>query len=151
MSDSGLTQILSSYGGERGALVPILQQIQEKLGYLPEAAMLEVARHLGVDEATVYSVATFYAQFKLVPTGRHQVKVCCGTACHVRGGPKILEAAERELGIEPGGTTADMEYSLDRVACFGCCALAPVVKVGEQVYGKMRPKEVTDILKGLRE
>ncbi len=147
MQESLVKEVLSSHPiGDRGSLVPVLQEIQGKLGYLPAEAMLEVSRHLRVDEATVYSVATFYAQFKLVPTGKHQVKVCCGTACHVRGGPKILEAAERQLGIAPGGTTQDMEYSLDRVACFGSCALAPVVVVDKDVYGRMTPSRVKSVL-----
>ncbi|MBI2919092.1 MAG: NADH-quinone oxidoreductase subunit NuoE [Chloroflexi bacterium] len=146
MSDTALREILDSHGSESGSLVPVLQEIQGKYGYLPAEAMIEVAKRLRVDEATVYSVATFYAQFKLVPTGKHQVKVCCGTACHVRGGSKILDAAERELGIGAGATTEDREYSLDRVACFGSCALAPVVVVDKDVYGRMTPSRVKSVL-----
>ncbi|MFH1141490.1 MAG: NADH-quinone oxidoreductase subunit NuoE [Chloroflexota bacterium] len=147
MQESALKEVLSSHSaGDRGSLVPVLQEIQTRLGYLPEAAMLEVARQLRVDEATVYSVATFYAQFKLVPTGKHMVKVCLGTACHVQGGQRILEAAERGLGIHPGATTEDLEFSLEQVACFGSCALAPVVVVDRDVYGRMTNARVKQIL-----
>ncbi len=146
LQESALREILSSYDSEQGSLTAILQEIQEKLGYLPEAALLEVARQLRMDEATVYSVVTFYTQFKLVPTGKHLAKVCLGTACHVRGGQRILEAAERELGIQPGGTTDDLQFSLERVACFGCCALAPVMVVDKDVYGRMTTSRVKQIV-----
>lgn len=147
-SDVGeqLEQVLSRHGGERSDLIPVLQEVQQRFGYLPEEAMQKVARFLRLSDSNVYGVATFYAQFKFTPTGRQMVKVCRGTACHVRGGRKILEEVQKRLGIEAGGTTEDLEYSLETIACFGSCALAPVVVVDENVYGRMTPTKVGQIL-----
>jgi len=111
--------------------------VQEELGYLPEEAVSEIAFFLGVPESEVYGVASFYAQFRFVRQGEHTIKVCQGTACHVRGGRRILEAVEREISIQPGETTEDYKFSLERVACFGSCALAPVLVVDKTVYGRM--------------
>lgn len=138
--------ILGSFTRERKNLIPLLQEVQEKLGYLPRHAMLEVAEFLRMPESAVYGVATFYNQFRFTPLGRHPVKVCLGTACHMKGGKLILEAWERELGIEVGETTPDREYSLDRVACVGCCALAPVSVVEGEVEGRVSPIRVKGIL-----
>lgn len=143
-----LDEILASYKGERGDLIPLLQEVQTKFGYLTGEAMRGIAKFLRLSESTLYGVATFYAQFKFTPVGRHTIKVCRGTACHVRGVSRILEEAEKQLGIKPGGTTSDLEYSLETIACFGSCALAPVMVVDETVYGKMTPEKVTKILKG---
>ncbi len=132
-----LSPILAPYRGQRGALIPVLQKVQEELGYLPEEAVSEIAYFLGVSESEVYGVASFYAQFRFIRQGEHTVKVCQGTACHVRGGRRILDTVVRELGIQPGETTEDYKFSLERVACFGSCALAPVMVVGKTVYGKM--------------
>ena len=144
-----LKAILSSYQGKRDELIPILQKVQEEFGYLPEEAMLEVAKLTGVPESRVYAVATFYAQFRFTPMGRTIVTVCRGTACHVRGAPKVLQEMENQLGINVGETTGDLEYTLDSVACIGACGLAPVLKMGEEVHGKLQAKEVARILKGL--
>lgn len=141
-----LREILSSYRGKRAELVPILQEVQSKFSYLPQIAMLEIAAFTGVAESEVYSIATFYNQFSLTPRGKHIVKVCLGTACHIRGGPRILDAVEGELNIKPGGTTEDNRFSLERVACFGSCALGPVVVVNENVYGKMTTAKVKKVL-----
>jgi len=141
-----LAQILAPYGGQRGALVPVLQKVQEALGYLPEEAISEVAHFLRLSESEVYGVASFYAQFRFERQGEHTIKVCQGTACHVRGGQRLLEAVERKLGIQSGETTEDYKFSLERVACFGCCALAPVMVVDNTVYGKMTPAMVKKIL-----
>ncbi len=141
-----LLQILAPHRGERGALIPVLQKVQEELGYLPEEAVSEIAYFLGVSESEAYGVASFYAQFRFVRRGEHTIKVCQGTACHVRGGRRILEAVERELGIQPGGTTEDYKFSLERVACFGCCALAPVMVVDKTVSARMTIPKAKKIL-----
>lgn len=141
-----LEGILSRHRRDRGELIPILQEVQKQFSYLPEEAMNGVARFLRIPESNVYGVATFYAQFKFTPMGRQTVKVCRGTACHVRGGAKILEEIQKRLGIAPGGTTEDLEYSLETIACFGSCALAPVVVVEENVHGRMTPAKAGQIL-----
>ena len=141
-----LNDILSRYSGKKEELIPILQEAQEQFRYLPEETMREIARFLRLPESTVYGVATFYAQFKFSPVGRKVVRVCRGTACHVRGAPRILDEIEKHLGILPGETTDDLEYSLETIACFGSCALAPVMVVDENVYGRMTPARVGEIL-----
>ena len=139
-------EILSRYGGESGDLIPMLQEAQERFGYLPEEVMQRFARFLKLPESTVFGVSTFYAQFKLTPTGKKLVKVCRGTACHVRGGARILREVEKRLGIKPGETTSDLEYSLETIACFGSCALAPVMVFDKDVYGRMTSAKVGQIL-----
>ena len=141
-----LSQILAPYQGRRGALIPVLQKVQEEVGYLPEEAVSEIAYFLGVSETEVYGVASFYAHFRFERQGEHTIKACQGTACHVRGGRRILEAVKRELGIQPGETTEDYKFSLERVACFGSCALAPVVVVDKTVYGRMTTAKARKIL-----
>lgn len=141
-----LNEILCSFEGKKEELIPILQHVQQEYGYLPELSMKKIARFLRIPEANVFGVATFYAQFKLVPTGRNIVKVCRGTACHVRGGAKILKEIQKQLGIGPGETTSDLEYSLETVACFGACALAPVVVENEKVHGRMTARQVKTII-----
>ena len=141
-----LDAILAEYDGERGDLIPILQEAQERFGYLPGGVMQVIAKFLRLPESDVFGVATFYAQFKLTPVGRKIVKVCRGTACHVRGGARILDEVERHLGIKPGETTDDLEYSLETIACFGSCALAPVVVIDKTVYGRMTSQKVAEIL-----
>ena len=145
-----LRSALQQMGRERGRLIPILQRVQETLAYLPPVAIELVAEHLQLPASEVYGVATFYNQFRFNPPGRHPVKVCLGTACHVRGGDIILENFERKLQIEEGQTTPDREFSIDRVACVGCCALAPVAIVGETLYGKMQPSKVEGIVLRVR-
>ena len=137
-----LRAVLSSYQGTGDELIPILQRVQGEFGYLPEQAMLRIARFTGVPESRVYAVATFYAQFRFTPIGRNQVMVCRGTACHVRGAPRILEEIERQLGIKEGETTPDREYSLETVACIGCCALAPCMMINKEVHGRLNGKVV---------
>lgn len=133
---------LSETGRERSRLIPILQMIQTELSYLPPDAIHLVAGHLDIPPSEVYGVATFYNQFRFNPPGKHPIKVCLGTACHVKGGEIILENFERKLGIKDGETTEDREFSIERVACVGCCALAPVALVGETVHGGMAPSKV---------
>ncbi len=128
---------MAEYKGEKGSLIPILQKVQEKFGYLPEEAISEIAKFSRMSESEVFGVASFYAQFYFTRRGQHTVKVCLGTACHVRGGEKILDEIKRELDIDSGGTTEDYKFSLERVACFGSCALAPVLVIDKDVYGRM--------------
>ena len=141
---------LVDFEKERGNLIPILQMIQERHLYLAPEAMKMVADHLDLAPCEVYGVATFYNQFRFHPPGKHQFKVCLGTACHVRGGDIILENFERKLGIRYGETTPDREFGLERVACVGCCALAPVTVVDEIVQGNMAPSKVEGILLGFQ-
>ena len=141
-----LDEVLSSYTGESGNLIPILQEAQERLGYLPREVMQRIAKFLRLPESTVYGVSTFYAQFKLTPTGKRTVRVCRGTAWHVRGGARILREVEKRLGIRPGETSDDLEYSLETIACFGSCALAPVMVIDKDVYGRMTLTKVGQIL-----
>jgi NADH-quinone oxidoreductase subunit E len=141
-----MDEILAPYQGEKAELIPILQQVQRVFGYLPEEAMGRVAQFVDVPECTVFGVATFYAQFKLVPTGRNIVRVCRGTACHVRGGARILKEVERHLGVKQGESTPDLEYALETVACIGACALAPTMTVNDETYGGMTTKKVSEIL-----
>lgn len=138
--------LFQQIGNKRENLIPILQQIQEAFGYLPPDAMLEVARLLNIPEIDVYSVATFYNQFRLTPPGKHSVRVCMGTACHVKGGHITLAAWQRRLKIESGQTTPDREFDLDTVACVGCCAMAPVTVVDKKVEAKADPTRVDGIL-----
>ena len=141
-----LNEILSSYQGRDDELIPIMQQVQQQFGYLPEPVIKQIARFLHLPEITIFGVATFYAQFKLVPTGRNIVRVCRGTACHVRGVARILQELENQLGVKPGETTADREYSLETVACFGACALSPIMVLDDKVHGKMTTQKVRSIL-----
>ena len=139
-------EVIASRSRERGKLIPILQDIQAKFGYLPREAMLEAASFLDAPDSEVYSVATFYNQFRFVPPGKHQIKVCLGTACQIKGGNIILDSWQRELDIEEGETTPDREFSLERVACVGCCAMAPVTVVDDQVKGTISPTRIKGIL-----
>lgn len=145
-----LDKVLSNFKNDRSALVPALQAVQARLGYLPKEAILGVARHCRVPESTVFGVATFYEQFHLTRQGRHKVKVCRGTACHVRGSKKIMSALKRKLKIGPGETTPDYEFTLERVACFGACALAPVVVINDEVHGKMTPAAALRLIEKLK-
>ena len=142
-----LKPILAAYRGQRGATIPVLQKVQEKLGYLPEDAIAEVARFLGMSKNEVYGVATFYAQFRFEKQGDHTVKVCQGTACYVQGGGRIKDAVEDELKLPKGTyTTPDYKFTLETVACFGACALAPVMVVDNIVHSKLTPAKAREIL-----
>ena len=145
-----LDDILSQYDGEGGDLIPILQEAQERFGYLPGEVMAGIAKFLRLPESNVYGVSTFYAQFKFTPTGKWIVKVCRGTACHVKGGERILESVQRELGIQSGQTTDDLEYSLEVVACIGACALAPTSMIDNEVQRNMTPKKVAELFSNRR-
>jgi NADH-quinone oxidoreductase subunit E len=139
-------KVLAAFTGEKAELIPILQQVQQALGYIPAEAMKRIAQFVNVPECTVFGVATFYAQFKFVPVGRNVIKVCRGTGCYVKGAPRIIDEVEKLLGIKEGETTPDMEYTLETVACFGSCALAPVVVVNDRVCGRMTTDKVKEIL-----
>ena len=141
-----LSPVLAPYQGQKGATIPVLQKVQAEIGYLPEEAISEIAKFLGQTENEIYGVASFYAQFRFERPGEHTVKVCQGTACHVRGAPRILDTVEEELDVQPGGTTADYKFSLERVACFGACALAPVMVVDNTVHGRMTKSKAREIL-----
>lgn len=124
-------------------LIYSLQKIQLKLGYIPKEAIQWLAEEMHLSEQDVYGVATFYKSFRFTPPGKHQVKMCMGTACFVQGGERLLSATTKRLGVEPGETTGDGRYSLERVACLGCCALAPVTVVDDEVHGKMTQRKVS--------
>jgi NADH-quinone oxidoreductase subunit E len=145
-----LNEILTSYQGKEEELIPILQQVQQVFGYLPETAMKRIAKFLRLPEGAVFGVGTFYAQFKLVPSGRNIIRVCRGTACHVRGGARILREVEKHLGIKPGESSPDLEYCLETVACIGACALAPTMVVNDGTHGQMTTKKVAEVLEQFR-
>ncbi len=145
-TDKQLDDILSRYSRDSTHLITILRDVQHHFGYLPEAAMERVARFLRVANSTVYAVSTFYSYFRLTPTGKKTIKICCGTACHVRGGSKILDEVEKQLGIKPGETSGDGEYTLETIACFGPCALAPIMVVNDSVHGRVTTTEAGHIL-----
>ena len=143
--DRGVEEVLSAHKGQRGELILLLQEVQAKLGYLPDRAMLRIARFIKVPESQVFGAASFYAQFRFIPAGKHRVMVCQGTACHVRSGAKILEEVEKNLGIKAGGTTPDLEYSLDTVACIGACALAPTLMINKDTHGRLTQKKAAEL------
>lgn len=142
-----LKTIIAEYSGTRWALIPLVQKIQNEFGYIPEEAMPLIAQSLKLFPSQVQGVISFYAQLYTKPRGRKIVRVCRGTACHVRGGKTILKLVKQSLGIEEGETTPDMEYTLETVACIGVCALAPNIVIGDRVFGQMNPKKVEYLLK----
>jgi len=147
---SKMDPIWQKYEGQKGALIPTLQEAQSLYGYLPEEVLVGISRKLKVPLSRIYGVVTFYAQFYLTPRGQHLIKSCQGTACHVRGAKGVLESLSRELKIDPGGTTGDRKFSLETVACVGTCFLAPVMMIDEDYYGKLTPKKGVDVLKKYR-
>jgi NADH-quinone oxidoreductase subunit E len=147
ISHERLDEILLEHDYDQSALIAVLQQVQHEAGYLPAYALVHLSERLGVPAARLQALSTFYKCFSLVPTGRHKVAVCTGTACHVRGGTQVLGGLERELGIKSGRTTPDKRFTLESVRCLGCCSLAPVVRVGERVYGSMDQQKAIRILR----
>jgi NADH:ubiquinone oxidoreductase subunit E len=133
--DSTLGKIIEEYQGKPGEIISVLEKIQEVYGYLPQEVLKEVSEKLQVHLSRLFSLATFYSAFTLKPHGEHMVHVCLGTACHVRGAPKIVDELSRLLGIKPSDTTEDMKFTLETVRCIGCCSLAPVLKVDKDIYG----------------
>ena len=148
---SNIKDILAAHPKNAASLIPLLQDIQEKFGYLPEQALDQLARAIKISVNEIYGVATFYTQFRFNPPGRNTIRVCQGTACHVRGSQQILESLERQLKIKTGQTTEDGNFDLERVACLGCCALAPVVTVGDKVHAETTAKKVPSLLSKYRD
>ena len=144
---SKVDEILSRVKGEEGALIPVLQAAQAAYGYLPEEVLRRISRGLKVPLSKIYGAVTFYAQFYLTPRGRHVIKSCQGTACHVRGAKGVLESLSREFKVNPGETTEDLQFSLETVACVGTCFLGPVIMIDEDYYGKLTPKRAVDAVK----
>ncbi len=146
-SDASAGKLFAAYDRSRQNLIPLLQDVQGLYGYLPQEMLDQVAQHLQLSVHDVYGVATFYSQFRFHPPGKHCLKVCQGTACHVRGSEVVLEAVSRRLGILPGETTQDRQYSLERVMCVGSCALAPAVVLDDTVHARMTQAKVERLLK----
>lgn len=146
-----ISEILHEFpAGRRETLIPILQAVQEAFGFLPEEALGAIAAHLGVSAAKVFGVATFYNQFRLKPVGVHTIRVCRGTACHVRGSKQLLDQFADALQVRPGETTPDGEFTLETVACLGACSIAPVVTVDDDFHGAVQPRNIGKILKQYR-
>lgn len=141
-----VAEIGAGFARERSSLIPLMQHTQQTFGYLPSVAMEEIAAHAKVAPVDVWGAATFYNQFRLLPPGKYPIRVCMGTACHLAGGKLVLRALERELDINVGNITMDGNFSLERVACIGCCMLAPVVTIQDRVYAKMSPFRVEEEL-----
>lgn len=140
--------LLEEWKGIKGNVIPLLQKTQDLFGFLPREAMGEIARATGKAPAEVYGVATFFAQFRFKPIGKHVMKICHGTACHVQGADSLDTVVEMRLGAKPGDTTADGEFTLERVACLGCCSLAPVVMIDGEVYGRLTGDKLGKIVSG---
>ncbi|MCD6384276.1 NADH-quinone oxidoreductase subunit NuoE [Candidatus Sumerlaeota bacterium] len=147
VDEEKIQEILHRWETSPRFLVEILQDIQEEYHYLPREILIEVSRQLNVPLSRIYHIATFFKAFTLEPRGKHLINVCMGTACQVKGAPRIIDAVERELAIKPGETTKDRKFTLETVRCLGCCGLAPVVTVDGEVYGQVTPAKVSKILK----
>ena len=141
-----LEKVFAKYEGKKGALIPVLQAAQNIYGYLPAEVLKEISAKLNIPVSKIYGVVTFYAQFHLNPRGRNIVRVCLGTACHVRGGAKIAEAVTKAIGVADGETTEDLRYTFESVACLGACGLAPVLMVNEDTHGRLTPDKVVGLL-----
>ena len=144
--EKSLENIFSDYEGKRENVIPILQKVQEEYTYLPEHLMAEIADYTRVPASDIYGVATFYAQFRFTPTGENLISVCRGTACHVRGAPRIFEEITDQLNLDGEGTTEDQKYTVETVACVGCCALAPVMTINEEVHGDLTKQKVRKLV-----
>jgi len=150
LEENTIRDILSFYSGSKSDLIPILLGVQEKFNYLPEEATQQIASFLNITEGELHSVATFYNQFRMTPVGRYRITVCRGTACHIRGAPQILDEIEKTIGIKEGETSSDLEYTLESVACICCCALAPCMKINDNVHGELTLQKVGEVLSALR-
>jgi NADH:ubiquinone oxidoreductase subunit E len=144
---SKVDEVLVNYAAEEASLIPVLQEVQNIYRYLPEEILLCISKKLKIPMCKIYGIVTFYAQFYLTPRGKNVIKACQGTACHVRGSKGVLESLSRELKVEPGETTKDLNFSLETVACLGTCFLAPVIMVNEDYYGKLTPKRAVDAIR----
>ncbi len=147
---SALNPLILKYKGKKGNLIPILQGAQNLFGYIPKEAFEKIAAETGLGLSEMYGVATFYSQFRLNPVGKHIVKVCHGTACHVQNANAISDAIKETLDVEDGCTTEDGLFTLESVACLGCCSLAPVMMIGENTYGKLTGTEAVKIIKNIK-
>ena len=145
-----IDKVLSRFQGEPSELIPALQAVEKSVGYLPKDALQRVAQHCRVPESTVFGVASFYEQFHLTRQGEHQIRICEGTGCYIQGSARLADAVQRELGIGSGETTPDGKFTLERVACFGACALSPVVMIDGKVSGHMTPAKVLKLIEKLR-
>lgn len=145
-----IDDLIKKYKDKKGNMIPLLQGTQTLYGYIPALAFEKLAGEAGLELSDMYGVATFYAQFRLNPVGKHVIKVCHGTACHVQNASKITEALQEALKVEDGGTTEDRLFTLESVACLGCCSLAPVMMIGENTYGKLSGNEAVKIVKNIR-
>lgn len=145
-----IDELIEKYKGRKGIIIPLLQGTQDQYGYLPKESFEKISSETGISLSDLYGVATFYAQFRLLPVGKHIIKVCHGTACHVQAAPKITEALSDSLEIKDGETTKDMLFTLESVACLGCCSLAPVMMIGEETYGNLTGKEAVKVIKEIR-
>jgi NADH-quinone oxidoreductase subunit E len=150
VADPKVRAVLEKYPPERSNLIPLLQALQDQFGWLSESILAGLADYLKLPASVVYGVATFYAQFYFTPQGKHRIKVCQGTACHVRGSQAIMDHISSRLSIKPGGTTPDLKFSLERVACFGSCALAPVMVVDSKVHGRVSIKKAEKIVEDVK-
>jgi len=148
--DTDFSYHLWRYDGQPGELIPLLQSAQEHFGYIPRRAIKYISETTRIPESTIYGVITVYSQFRLLPMGRHVIRLCCGTACHVADAPLLLQTIEDELGIDEGGTTEDGVFTLFKVACLGCCSLAPAMMIDGDTYGKLTPASVRKILRRFR-
>jgi NADH-quinone oxidoreductase subunit E len=147
MDAARIEQIIEKHHAEAGSLIEILLDIQNELHWLPKEALERVAAKLNVPLSRVQHTATFYKAFSLVPKGRHEINICMGTACHVRGAPRVLDTVQNLTGIRPGETDPDMKFSLDTVNCLGCCALGPVMEINDEQLGKVAPAKAAELLK----
>jgi NADH-quinone oxidoreductase subunit E len=145
-----INPLIAKYNGKKGNLIPILQGTQQTFGYIPKQAFIKISEETGLKLSDMYGVATFYAQFRLKPVGKYIIKVCHGTACHVQNANSITEAIQESLGVLDGETTEDRLFTLESVACLGCCSLAPVMMIGEDTYGKLTGKEAVNIIKNIK-
>ncbi|MFW5725133.1 MAG: NADH-quinone oxidoreductase subunit NuoE [Bacteroidota bacterium] len=145
-----MNPLIEKYKSRKGNLIPLLQGTQEIYGYIPREAFIKLNRETGLELNEMYGVATFYAQFRLAPAGKHIIKMCHGTACHVQSVTAITDEILDYLGIEDGDTTEDRLFTVETVACLGCCSLAPVMMIGEETYGKLNPKQAVKIVKEIR-
>lgn len=143
--EAAMQKLFDQYRDYKGGLIPVLQEAQNIYGYLPKEVLQQIAKELRIPFSKVYGVCTFYAQFHLKPRGRNIIRVCLGTACHVRGGSKIFEAAQEALGVGQGGTTGDLKFTLETVACIGACGLSPCMMINDDTHGRLVPKQVAGI------
>lgn len=151
VNEARVLEIVERHQDRPGPLIPILDEVQELIGWLPKWAIIAVARGLNVPQADVYGVASFYHFFRLVPPGRTKIQVCMGTACYVRGSQQLLESLERKLGVKPGETTPDRRFTLEAVRCVGACSLAPVIVTGETTHASMSADKIDRMLKSCEE